>query len=138
MCSTAPCTAAGVFTRNDVKAAPVRVCQEILASGKPLHGFVANSGNANACTGPQGLDDARNMVQLAATTAKLPINSFLVGSTGRIGRVLPMPRILNGIVKASKALITTPAEGRRAAEAILTSDTRPKTCTARFTWKATP
>jgi glutamate N-acetyltransferase/amino-acid N-acetyltransferase len=135
VCSSAPCTGAGVFTRNDVKAAPVRVCREILDNGKPLHGFVANSGNANACTGTQGLNDAREMAQRAATAAKLPHNSFLVCSTGRIGRALPMPRILTGIDTAAAALAATPATGRRAAAAILTSDTKPKTCTARFTWQ---
>ncbi|HTB62316.1 MAG TPA: bifunctional glutamate N-acetyltransferase/amino-acid acetyltransferase ArgJ [Opitutales bacterium] len=135
VCSAAPCTGAGVFTRNDVKAAPVRVCREILDSGKPLHGFVANSGNANACTGDQGLVDAQAMSERAAQAAKLPHNSILVCSTGRIGRAMPMPRILAGIDQAAAALVATPAESRRAAEAILTSDTRPKTCTARFTWQ---
>jgi len=135
VCSTAPCTGAGVFTRNDVKAAPVRVCREILDTGKPLHGFVANSGNANACTGEQGLADANAMAERAAAATHLPHNSFLVCSTGRIGRAMPMPRILTGIDQASAALVLTPAESRRAAEAILTSDTRPKTCTARFTWQ---
>ncbi len=133
--STAPCTVAGVFTSNDIKAAPVRVCREIIDSGKPVHGFVANSGNANACTGPQGLIDAREMAQRASTTAGLPNNSFLVCSTGRIGRALPMPRILSGIERALPALGATQEHSRQAAEAILTSDTRPKTCTARFAWE---
>ncbi len=135
VCSKTPCTAAGVFTQNDVKAAPVRVCSEILDAGTPVHGFVANSGNANACTGEQGLCDAKAMAERAAKATHLSHNSFLVCSTGRIGRAMPMPRILAGIEQAAKVLITTPAEGRRAAEAILTSDTRPKTCTARFAWQ---
>ena len=132
--SARPCMAAGVFTRNDVKAAPVRVCRELLDAGQPLHGFVANSGNANACTGEQGLVDARAMVARAALATRQPHNAFLVCSTGRIGRALPMPRIFAGMDQAAAALVTTPAESRRAAEAILTSDTRPKTCTARFAW----
>lgn len=82
VCSKKPCTAAGVFTQNDVKAAPVRVCREILDIGVPIHGFVANSGNANACTGDQGLADAKAMAQQAATATALPHNSFLVCSTG--------------------------------------------------------
>ena len=135
VCSKTPCTAAGVFTLNDVKAAPVRVCTKILDAGAPVHGFVANSGNANACTGAQGLCDAKAMAEGAAKATNLPHNSFLVCSTGRIGRAMPMPRILKGIEKAATALLTTPAEGQRAAEAILTSDTRPKTCTARFVWE---
>lgn len=133
--STTPCTAAGVFTRNDVKAAPVRVCRELLDSGQPLYGFVANSGNANACTGPQGLEDAREMIQRVSKATGLPHNAFFVCSTGRIGRAMPMPRILAGIDQAATVLGTTPEHGRKAAEAILTSDTRPKTCTARFTWQ---
>ena len=133
--SKAPCTAAGVFTRNDVKAAPVRVCREILDTGKPLHGFVANSGNANACTGEQGLEDARARVARAALATQLPHHSFLVCSTGRIGRAMPMPRILAGIDQAAAVLESTPAMSRRAAESILTSDTRPKTCTERFAWQ---
>jgi glutamate N-acetyltransferase/amino-acid N-acetyltransferase len=133
--SRLPCTAAGVFTRNDVRAAPVTVCQEILASGAPVFGFVANSGNANACTGPQGLADARAMVQRAATAVGAPANSMFVGSTGRIGRALPLPRILTGIDRAAAALAATSTEGNRAASAILTSDTRPKTCTTRITWQ---
>jgi glutamate N-acetyltransferase/amino-acid N-acetyltransferase len=133
--SKTPCTAAGVFTLNDVKASPVRVCTEILDTGAPVHGLVANSGNANACTGQQGLYDAQAMSERAATATHLPLHSFLICSTGRIGRAMPMPRILAGIDRAAKALLTTPAEGQRAAEAILTSDTRPKTCTARFEWE---
>jgi glutamate N-acetyltransferase/amino-acid N-acetyltransferase len=135
VCSTAPCTGAGVFTRNDVKAAPVRVCREILDAGKPLHGFVANSGNANACTGEPGLADAHAMAERTALATRLPHNSFLVCSTGRIGRALPMPRILAGIDRAAAALAAGPEASRRSAEAILTSDTRPKTCTARFAWQ---
>ena len=133
--SSLPCTAAGVFTSNDVKAAPVRVCREILDLGHPVHGFVANSGNANACTGEQGLVDAREMAHRAAAATRLPHHSFLVCSTGRIGRAMPMPRTLTGIDQAAIALKATAIESRRAAEAILTSDTRPKTCTARFTWQ---
>jgi glutamate N-acetyltransferase/amino-acid N-acetyltransferase len=133
--SLQPCTAAGVFTRNDVQAAPVSVCKEILAAGAPVFGFLANSGNANACTGPQGLADARAMVQRASAAVGAPANSLFVCSTGRIGRALPLPRILTGIDAAAAALAATSAQGLRAANAILTSDTRPKTCTARFTWQ---
>lgn len=131
--SRTPCTAAGVFTLNDVQAAPVRLCKEILAAGAPVFGFVANSGNANACTGPQGLADGRTMAARAAAAVGAPADSMLVCSTGRIGRALPMPRILAGLDRAAAALAATSAEGLCAAEAILTSDTRPKTCTARFT-----
>jgi glutamate N-acetyltransferase/amino-acid N-acetyltransferase len=133
--STAPCGAAGVFTQNDVKAAPVRVCVDLLKTGAPIHGFVANSGNANACTGPQGLQDAHMMAARAARAAGTSAGSMLVCSTGRIGRLMPMPRILTGIDRAAAALAMAPSEGRHAANAILTSDTRTKTCTARFSWQ---
>ncbi len=135
ICSAKPCTAAGALTRNDVKAAPVRVCREIIDGGKSVHGIVANSGNANACTGEQGLKDARDMAQRGATALKLSHNSIFVCSTGRIGRAMPMPRTLKGIDQAAAKLLTTSAEGTKAAEAILTSDTRPKTCSARFVWE---
>ena len=82
--SRTPCAAAGVFTLNDVQAAPVRVCKEILAAGSPVFGFVANSGNANACTGPQGLADARVMAARTAAAVGAPDNSLFVCSTGRI------------------------------------------------------
>jgi glutamate N-acetyltransferase/amino-acid N-acetyltransferase len=76
------CAAAGVFTTNDVKAAPVRVSQALLASSQGrVRGFVANSGNANACTAEQGMLDAHAMVTLAANAAGAPGESFLVCST---------------------------------------------------------
>lgn len=133
--SKTPCTVAGVFTTNDIRAAPVRLCRELLAAGLPAHGIVANSGNANACTGAQGLDDAKSMLALAEQATGSPEGSFFVGSTGRIGEGLPMAKLTKGIVEAAKRLAPTEAEGRRAAEAILTSDTRPKTCTAHFDWQ---
>lgn len=131
MYSERPCTGAGVFTKNDLKAAPVRVCQERLKPSKPLHGFVANSGNANAATGKKGLLDARHMASAAAKACGVPEDTFLVCSTGRIGRALPMPSILSGINIAAESLGTTPKHGKNAAQAILTSDTKPKTVTAR-------
>ncbi len=131
-----PCAAAGVFTTNDVKAAPVRYSQAILLSSQGLvRGVVANSGNANACTSTQGDADARQMAVLAATAIGSPQESFLVCSTGRIGELLPMTKISSGITAAAARLSTEASEGQRAAEAILTSDTRPKTATARFTWQ---
>lgn len=133
--SRQPCTAAGVFTTNDVKAPPVRVCQARLDAQPQLHGIVANSGNANACTGEQGQRDAVNMAQEAARACGLPDDSFLVCSTGRIGVALPMERLLQGIHAAAPALGNTSDQGVAAARAIMTSDTRPKHVTARFTWE---
>ena len=88
-----PCSAAGVFTLNDVCAAPVHLCKEILdKSGDTIAGCVVNSGNANACTGDQGKANAETMVHAAQEAAGTDA-PFLVCSTGRIGRQLPMDAI---------------------------------------------
>lgn len=128
-----PCSAAGVFTTNDVKAAPVRFCQRLLSAGGQVRGIVGNSGNANACTSVQGDADAAETARLAAAALGAKDGAFLVCSTGRIGELLPMAKVAAGVSEAAGRLSRDAAEGRRAAEAILTSDTRPKTCTARFT-----
>ena len=133
--SEKPCTAAGAFTTNDVKAAPVYVSQAHLrgaAAGTPMRGIVATSGNANACTGEQGMKDAAAMCALAAEACGVSPEQFFVCSTGRIGVNLPMEKMARGIAEAAKNLSRDPAESLRAADAILTSDTRRKTCTAKF------
>ncbi len=131
-----PCAAAGVFTTNDVKAAPVRFCQSALIASKGMvRGIVANSGNANACTSMQGDEDALAMAKLSAAAVGAPNETFMVCSTGRIGELLPMKKVAAGIAQAAQRLSRDSAEGMRAAEAILTSDTRPKTATACFNWQ---
>jgi glutamate N-acetyltransferase/amino-acid N-acetyltransferase len=131
-----PCAAAGVFTTNDVKAGPVRYSQTVLAaSAERIRGIVGNSGNANACTAAQGDQDAAAMARLAATAVGSPSDAFLVCSTGRIGELLPMTKVAEGIKVSAARLTRDAAEGVRSANAILTSDTRPKSCTARFTWE---
>jgi glutamate N-acetyltransferase/amino-acid N-acetyltransferase len=126
--SDAPASAAGVFTQNRVCAAPVRVSRERLPSPE-ARGFVVCSGNANACTGRQGLDDARRMAALAADAAGCRPEQMLVCSTGVIGRPLPMPKIEDGIPRAGQALDAGAAALDRAAHAILTTDTRIKVVT---------
>ncbi len=130
--STLPCSCAGVFTTHDLPAAPVRVCREILARGHAVHGFVANSGNANACTGAGGMDHAWEMVRLASNAAEVPQDTMLVCSTGRIGRAMPMSKVTQGIQLSTTKLGTDANNGTDAAWAILTSDTRPKTATVTF------
>ncbi|MFM8549959.1 MAG: bifunctional glutamate N-acetyltransferase/amino-acid acetyltransferase ArgJ [Verrucomicrobiota bacterium] len=131
-----PCAAAGVFTTNDVKAAPVRFCQQVLAvSADKIRGIVGNSGNANACTAAQGDADADAMAQLSAAAVGAPADAFLVCSTGRIGELLPMAKVAEGIKVSAARLSRDAAEGVRSAHAILTSDTRPKSVTARFVWE---
>jgi glutamate N-acetyltransferase/amino-acid N-acetyltransferase len=126
--SDGPASAAGVFTQNRVRAAPVRVCQERLPAGD-VRGIVVCSGNANACTGQRGLDDARRMTAVAAEALGCRSEQVLVCSTGVIGRHLPMPQVEQGIRAAAGQLRDT-AEGLDAvAHAILTTDTRIKVAT---------
>lgn len=131
--SEKPAVAAGVFTTNDVKAAPVKHCQASLAAREDFHAIVANSGNANACTGVQGWNDCEAMAAQAASLLKISPDQVFVCSTGRIGRGLPMGKISAGIADAVAQLAADAAHSLDAAWAILTSDTKPKTVTARFT-----
>jgi len=123
--SELPATAAGMFTTNQVCAAPVKVCIEHLRKGVG-QAIVVNSGNANACTGEQGLKDARRMAQILANELHMPVPHVLVGSTGRIGVPLPMQNIEFGILAALHELGHTRAHADRFTEAIMTSDSRPK------------
>jgi glutamate N-acetyltransferase/amino-acid N-acetyltransferase len=123
--SDRPAVAAGVFTQNRVCAAPVHVCRERLPASD-VHGIVICSGNANACTGQQGLDDARRMTALAARSLGCDARQMLVCSTGVIGRLLPMAVMEAGIPRASKELAEGADALERAARAILTTDTRTK------------
>ena len=132
--SLRPCTAAGTFTKNAVKAAPVLLCEKHLADGGSFHGIIANSGNANACTGADGLRDAHATAQRAAASLNLKASSFFVCSTGRIGQPMPMDRLVKGLERAVSEKGRTPAHGKKAADAILTSDTRAKTVTVTFTY----
>ena len=117
--------AAGLFTTNQVCAAPVKVCLERMKKGRG-RAIVVNSGNANACTGKQGLQDARTMAKFAEQALGLPQASVFVGSTGRIGMTLPMDNVRAGIIEAAVELGSSSAHGDYAAEAIMTSDTRAK------------
>ncbi len=113
-----PCSVAGVFTKNRVCGAPVSVCRERIVSGR-ARALVVNSGCSNVAMGERGLADARRMSELAAEHLGVPTNEVLVGSTGVIGRPLPMPKIAAGIAKVSVA-----REGGHAfSQAILTTDT---------------
>lgn len=130
-----PFNAAGVFTQNDVCAAPVHLCRQVLASPTAkIGGVVINSGNANASTGEPGMTDAKEMS--ATSQLETGIGSpFLVCSTGRIGRRLPMGKIDQGIAQAARQLTESPENSLAAADAILTSDTRRKCATAQFRYK---
>ncbi len=129
--SEVPATVAGMFTTNQVCAAPVKVCVERVSGGL-AQAVVVNSGNANACTGRRGMKDARDMVRFAEQALQLPAGSALVGSTGRIGVPMPMDHIRAGIIEAVVELGCTLAHAAHAAEAIMTSDTRPKGIAVEF------
>lgn len=125
--SMRPASAAGVFTQNQVCAAPVQITRAVLP-GRAVRGIVVCSGNANACTGEQGLADARRMAKLTAAGLQCEAEEVLVASTGVIGRPLPMAILEAGIPLAIQALAETPESFEDAAHAILTTDTRIKTC----------
>lgn len=119
--STVPCVVAGVFTTNVVKAAPVRYDMEIVKKGV-ARAIVINSGNANACTGQQGMDDVKETAEYAGGLMGINSDEVLVCSTGVIGHTLPMDRIKEGIASAHSALSDSPEGGHDAAQAILTTD----------------
>src|ERR1043166_354337 len=123
--SDAPAAVAGMFTTNQVCAAPVKVCLERVRKGA-AQAVVINSGNANACTGRQGLNDAREMARFTEQALALPVGSALVGSTGRIGVTLPMDNVRAGIIEAAIELGSSVQHAAHAAEAIMTSDTLAK------------
>lgn len=123
--SDRPAAAAGVFTQNRVCAAPVRVSRSRLPSER-IHGIVICSGNANACTGEQGMRDAERMTSVAAGALGHRPVDWVVASTGVIGRMLPMDRIVGGIESAAGRVRGDSESFENAARAILTTDTRIK------------
>ena len=124
-CEGGPVPAAGAFTTNLVKGAPIVVTLEHIKKGK-LSAVVANSGSANAYTGKRGLRDARRMSRLTARLLKQRPNTVAVASTGLIGSRLPMRRIEAGIKAAVGELSNSREASLNAAKAIMTTDTVPK------------
>ena len=127
--SEVPAAAAGVFTTNKVKAAPVLLCAENLAD-YTAQAVVVNSGCANACTGDLGMEMARQMAAAAALHLGIKPSDVMVASTGVIGQKLPMDRIIPGIALAAGAVSSE--GGHDAAEAIMTTDTVPKETAVQF------
>jgi glutamate N-acetyltransferase / amino-acid N-acetyltransferase len=128
--SATPAVVAGVFTQNKVVAAPLLVDKLQLEKSDVCSAVVVNSGNANACTGEQGLKDAWTMVNTTADALHLPHEQVMVSSTGVIGQYLPMENIVNGILDLSTKLSV---DGNKdAAEAIMTTDIFSKECALRF------
>jgi len=124
-----PGVATGVFTTNRVKAAPVRVSMDHLRRDE-VRAIVVNSGNANACTGVEGIDNAKKMARAAAKALGLRQRQVMVCSTGIIGLPLPMDRIVPAIEEVSGHMRAD--GGADVAKAIMTSDTRPKEIAVQF------
>lgn len=131
--STVPCKAAGTFTTNVVKAAPVLWDKDIVENSPFVQAVVVNAGIANACTGKQGMDYCREEAITASTLLNIPENAVLIGSTGVIGMQLPIDRIREGIRRLAAAKAGTLEAGTLAAEAIMTTDTRKKEIAVCFT-----
>ncbi len=124
--SDLPAAVAGVFTTNQVRSATVKLDRERLRGGV-ARAIIINSGNANACNGPQGLCDADRMTELTGLLLGVPKKQVFVCSTGRIGIAMPMAIIEEGIGKVAAAL--APRGGKNAATAIMTTDTKIKHAT---------
>lgn len=130
--STAPCKAAGTFTSNIVKAAPVIWDKNVMDASPFAQAVVVNSGIANACTGKPGMDCCKAEATRAGELLGIPEDSVLVASTGVIGMQLPLDRISAGIEKLVKVKASTPEAGLDAAKAIMTTDTVPKQIAVEF------
>lgn len=124
--SSVPCVAAGTFTTNVVKAAPVKWDQKIVKQGGAVQALIVNSGIANACTGEEGMQYCEETAQTAAEVFGIQKEQVLVSSTGVIGKQLPMEKIQAGIHMLAQAKGNDKLCGAEAAEAILTTDTHKK------------
>lgn len=124
--SEEPCVAAGTFTTNLVKAAPVKWDQQVVYHCGKAQAVVINAGIANACTGEEGFGYCKATAEAAAEVLKIPSDQVLVASTGVIGMQLPIDRIVAGVKMMAPALDGGIESGTRSAQAIMTTDTRKK------------
>ena len=132
LASDRDCVSAGVFTTNLVHGAPVKISRERIRR-ETSRAIVLNSGNSNACTGEQGLADARWMTELVAKDLGCAAEDVLVCSTGVIGRFLPKEKLAAGIPQAVQQLQSSPDAFLLAARAIMTTDTVPKLASRQIT-----
>ena len=130
--SSTPCAAAGVFTTNLVKAAPVKWDKELVTTSPYVQAVVVNSGIANACTGAEGLGYCADTAAEAAAALNIPKTAVLVASTGVIGKQLPIDKIKSGVTALSKVLGSSREDAKLAAEAIMTTDTKSKEVSCTF------
>ncbi len=124
--SETPCTAAGTFTTNIVKAAPVKWDQEIVSSSSKAQAVVINAGIANACTGQEGYGYCKATAQAVTEVLGIEEGSVLVASTGVIGMQLPIDRIVAGVKTMAPVLEGSLESGAQSAQAIMTTDTKRK------------
>ena len=124
--SKVPCVAAGTFTTNVVKAAPVKWDQDVVYNHPFAQAVICNSGIANACTGEEGYGYCKETADAAAEALNIPADSVLVASTGVIGMQLPIDRIADGVRKMAPLLDESLEAGTEAAKAIMTTDTKKK------------
>jgi glutamate N-acetyltransferase / amino-acid N-acetyltransferase len=117
--------AAAMFTTNAIQSAAVIVCKQHIAS-RTIYAAVINSGNANTCTGTQGLANAKRMCETVGKELSIDAKNILLASTGIIGHQLPIEKIITGIEKAAKLIGSSPAAGLNFAKAIMTTDNRCK------------
>ena len=127
-----PCTVAGTYTSNQVKAAPVIWNMEKVKSGKQARAVIVNTGIANAGTGEKGMQICRETAAHAAAVLGIPEDSILLGSTGVIGPNLPIDRIKAGVTALAGALSDTPEAASDASRAIMTTDTKNKEFAVEF------
>ncbi|WP_319541701.1 bifunctional glutamate N-acetyltransferase/amino-acid acetyltransferase ArgJ [uncultured Pseudodesulfovibrio sp.] len=131
--SSTPAVAAGVFTTNKFKAAPILQCQEMLADGRKMSGFLVNSGQANACTGEEGRSNCRETLNLAAKVLNVPADELLPASTGVIGAQFDMTKWEAAMPALGESLgLATPED---TAHSIMTTDTVQKLCESSFELK---
>ncbi len=123
--SEVPCVAAGTFTTNIVKAAPVKWDQEIVYNHPTAQAIVCNSGIANACTGEEGYGYCRKTAEASSAALSIPEDSVLVASTGVIGKQIPIDKIAAGVEMLKPQLAATREAAATAAQAIMTTDTEP-------------
>ena len=121
--SQAPCVAAGTFTKNVVKAAPVKWDQQVVGSGAKVQAVVVNSGIANACTGAEGFGYCKDTAVAAAKALDIPEDGVLIGSTGVIGKQMPIDKLTAGLDVLAGKKNDTRENGTEAAKAIMTTDT---------------
>lgn len=130
--SQVPCEAAGTFTKNVVKAAPVKWDQEVIKSGKKVQAVIVNSGIANACTGSEGDDYCRQTAEAVSEYLGAAADGVLLGSTGVIGMQLPVDRIKSGVGMLAERKNSSRENGTAAAKAIMTTDTCEKEIAVAF------